>query len=96
MASEKRSPSDSPALDALRRGEIDYVLLTSSNIARAFLGALDDVCRGRVRDGQTRLVTISPVTTAAVRPLDLPVAAEARIHTTDGLLQALVEEVSSR
>lgn len=89
-------PVDAPALDALRRGEIDYVLLTSSNIARAFLGALDDVCRGRIRDGHSRIATISPVTTAAVRELDFPVAAEARIFTTDGLLQALVEDVNSR
>jgi uroporphyrinogen III methyltransferase/synthase len=89
-------PSDAPALDALRRGEIDYVLLTSSNIARAFFGGLDDVCRGRIRDGHTRLVTISPVTTAAVTALDFPVAVEARIYTTDGLLQAVIEDVSSR
>jgi uroporphyrinogen III methyltransferase/synthase len=89
-------PADSPALDTLRRGEIDYVLLTSSNVARAFLVALDDVCRGRIRDGHTRLVTISPVTTAAVTALDFAVAAEARIYTTDGLLQAVVEDVSSR
>jgi uroporphyrinogen III methyltransferase/synthase len=89
-------PADAPALDALRRGETDYVLLTSSNIARAFAAALDDVCRDRIRDGHTRLVTISPVTTAAVTALDLPVACEARIYTTDGLLQAVVEDVSSR
>jgi len=88
-------PADAPALDALRRGEIDYVLLTSSNIARAFLGGLDEVCRGRIRDGHSRLITISPVTTAAVKELDFSVAAEARIYTLDGLLQAVVEDVKS-
>src|SRR5262245_32650133 len=86
--------ADAPALDSLRRGEIDYVLLTSSNIARAFLTAVDDVCRDRIRDGYTRLVTISPVTSAAVTVLDFSVAAEARVYTTDGLLQAVVEAVS--
>jgi len=83
------------ALDALRRGEVDYVLLTSSNIARAFLAGLDEVCRGRIRDGHTRIVTISPVTTTAVRRLDYPVAAEAAIFTTEGLVRALVENVKS-
>jgi len=88
-------PADAPALDTLRRGEIDFVLLTSSNIARAFLAGLDDVCRGRIRDGHTRLVTISPVTTAAVTALDFPVAAEARVYTTDGLLNAVMVSVRS-
>src|SRR5262245_21945987 len=86
--------ADAPALDALRRGEIDYVLLTSSNIARAFLAALDDVCRDRIRDRHTRLVTISPVTSAAVAALHYPVTAEACVYTTDGLLQAVIEDAS--
>ncbi|MCI0463494.1 MAG: uroporphyrinogen-III C-methyltransferase, partial [Gemmataceae bacterium] len=38
----------SPVLDCLRRGEIDYVTLTSSNIARALLRTLDEACRRRL------------------------------------------------
>ena len=37
-----------------------------------------------------RLVTISPVTSAAVVEMGLPVAAEAKKYTIDGLLTALV------
>src|SRR5262245_45613118 len=54
----------SEAIGALRRGEIGFVTLTSANVARAFLGALDEPCRLRIGSGEARLVTISPVTSA--------------------------------
>jgi uroporphyrinogen III methyltransferase/synthase len=77
-------------LDALRRGEIDYVTLTSPNGARALLGVLDAACRSRLTSGEAQVVTISPVTSAAVRELGVPVAAEAAVYTADGLVEALV------
>jgi uroporphyrinogen III methyltransferase/synthase len=79
--------------DALRRGEIDFVTLTSSNVARAFLRSLDEIGRTRLHAGDVRLVTISPVTSAAVAELGYAVAAEAREYTAEGLLQALIELV---
>src|SRR5262249_25579287 len=66
--------ADGPALSALRRGEIDLVTLTSSNVARALVRLLDEEALAWLRSGRTRLVTISPVTSAAVRELGLPVA----------------------
>ena len=78
-------------LDALRRGEIDFVTLTSSNVARAFLRSLDEVGRARLLAGEVRLVSISPVTSAAVAELGYAVAAQAREYTTEGLIQALIE-----
>jgi uroporphyrinogen III methyltransferase/synthase len=77
-------------LEQLRRGEIDYVTLTSSNIARALLGRLDAEGRRRVAAGEVKLVCISPHTGAAVRDLGLPVAAEAAAYTTAGVVAALV------
>jgi uroporphyrinogen III methyltransferase/synthase len=74
----------------LRRGEIDYVTLTSSNIARALIQALDEHCRTRVRAGELNLVSISPRTSGAVAELGLPVAAEAAEATTAGVVEALV------
>ncbi|HEY1378932.1 MAG TPA: uroporphyrinogen-III C-methyltransferase [Gemmataceae bacterium] len=84
-------PTDGPVHDAIRRGEIDFVTLTSANVARAVLRSLDEIGRARAHAGDLRLVTISPVTSAAVTALGYPVAAEAHEYTTDGLLQALVE-----
>lgn len=81
---------DSEVLDCLRRGEIDYVTLTSANIARAFVRALDATCRDRILAGHLELVSISPVTSGVIRELGLPVAAEATEYTMGGVVDALV------
>jgi uroporphyrinogen III methyltransferase/synthase len=85
-----------PELEAWRRGRLRYVTLTSSNIARALLGGVDAVCRARVEAGDVKLVTISPVTSAAVRELGLSVAAEAAVYTMAGLVDALVAHYRGR
>jgi uroporphyrinogen III methyltransferase/synthase len=76
--------------DALVRGEIGYITLTSSNIARSLAKMLPEPALARLRDGSVRLVSISPVTSAVVRELGLPVAAEATEYTTEGVVAALV------
>jgi uroporphyrinogen III methyltransferase/synthase len=76
--------------ELLRLGAIEYVTLTSSNIARALLRALDPGTRSHIEAGAVQLVTISPVTSAAVRELGLPVAAEATAYTTAGVVEALL------
>jgi uroporphyrinogen III methyltransferase/synthase len=88
--------ADAPALLALSRGEIAFVTFTSANIARAVLSQLDETARLRLRDGSVKLVTISPVTSAAVRDLGYGVAGEAREYTTDGVIRALMELVQAR
>jgi uroporphyrinogen III methyltransferase/synthase len=87
---------DDATLAALKRGEFDLVTLTSSNIARALERRLDEPAREHVRRGRTQLVTISPVTSAAVRELQLPVAAEAAEYTMEGVTAALVACVGAR
>ena len=42
-------------------------------------------------DGSVKLVTISPVTSAAVRECGFEPAAEATEYTTDGVIEALVK-----
>jgi uroporphyrinogen III methyltransferase/synthase len=82
--------ADSEEFGPLRRGEIDYITLTSSNIARNLVGKLDAATLNRIKAGMIGIVTISPVTSQTVRELGLPVAAEATTFTTDGLVDALV------
>jgi uroporphyrinogen III methyltransferase/synthase len=82
---------DSEALNCLSRGEIDFVLVTSSNIARALAADLNDPAREMILKGRTKIVSISPVTSAAIRELGWPVAAEAREFTTHGVVEALLE-----
>jgi uroporphyrinogen III methyltransferase/synthase len=83
---------DSEILKHIGCADVDYVALTSGNIARALGRALGS--RESVASGRVKLVTISPVTSAAVREMDLPVAAEATTYTTAGLIEALVKCVS--
>ena len=64
----------------------DAVAFTSASTARAFAAAF----AGRDLDG-VRGVAIGPATSAAMRELGIPVAAEAAEHDLDGLVAALVE-----
>ncbi len=81
--------ADDPALAALRRGEIEFVTLSSSNVARGLLGTFDDHLKGRVLRGEVKLVCISPETGKTVRALGYPVAAEATVYTAAGLVAAV-------
>jgi uroporphyrinogen III methyltransferase/synthase len=81
--------ADEQVMAEIRRGHIDYVTLTSSNIARAFARLLDEECRQRLGK-ETHVITISPVTSAAARELGIPVAAEAAEATIEGLVAAIL------
>jgi uroporphyrinogen III methyltransferase/synthase len=75
---------------ALSRGEIGFVTLTSSNIARALLNTLDETAKMRIRNGTVKLASISPITSSTIRELGFPVAAEATEYTADGVIEALL------
>jgi uroporphyrinogen III methyltransferase/synthase len=85
-----------PALEGLRRGAVDYLTLTSSNIARAVIAALDAATRERFLRGEVKVVSISPVTSAAIHELGLPVAAEAVTYTSEGVIEALMRSAAAR
>jgi uroporphyrinogen III methyltransferase / synthase len=82
-----------PVWAALTAGRLDWVTLTSSNIARAFFQSIDAAAREQIRSGITRLASISPLTSATIRELGFAVAAEAELYTIDGMLDALVTKV---
>lgn len=72
---------------AIRRGEIDVVLLTSPSAAEAYARAA-----ARSGAGKSRLppcAAIGPVTGRAARRLGLRVAVTAGAHTDEGLVRAL-------
>jgi uroporphyrinogen III methyltransferase/synthase len=88
--SQSDATADDPdVLRRVREGPLDFVTLTSSNVARAFNRTLDETARERIRAGAMRLVTISAVTSEAVRESGLPVAAEAGEATAGGVIAAL-------
>jgi len=70
--------------DALRAGEITWVTVTSSPTARSLVqlyGALLE---------SSKLVSISPLTSATLRELGFDVALEAVPHTVDGMVDSLL------
>jgi len=85
-----RVDADPAVLDALRRGDVHFITLTSSNIARSLGRVVDEPIRERIGSGAVKLVTISAVTSQDVRALGWPVAAEAKEATVEGVLTALV------
>ena len=88
--------ADDPILNHVRRGEVDFITLTSSNIAKTLVRGLDATSLHRLQSGEILLVTISPITSAEVRSLGLPVAAEATEATTEGVVEALIHVKNER
>jgi uroporphyrinogen III methyltransferase/synthase len=88
--------ADPVVLERLGRGEIDFVTVTSSNIARALWALLDSASREQILGGRVKLISISPVTSATLREMGLPVAAEAEVFTAAGVVDALVKVQTER
>ena len=88
---EDRKKLHPAEVDWLAQAPLDAVVLTSGNIARALAGLLDDDKLEAIRSGQTRLFSLSPVTSAAIRELGWPVSGEAREPSMRELVQAMME-----
>jgi uroporphyrinogen III methyltransferase/synthase len=84
-------PLDDGALAAARAA--DYVTFTSSSTVRFFLEAAGG--EAALSDG-TRIVSIGPVTSAALREHGLEPDLEAARHDVDGVLDALVADATVR
>jgi uroporphyrinogen III methyltransferase/synthase len=87
--------ADAAVVDCLRKGDVDFVVLTSSNIARSLSRILDARCQVHLQSGRMRVISISPVTSATVRELGWRVAGEAEEYTIDGVVKALVKLAES-
>ncbi len=72
-------------VERLQAGEIQWTFVTSSSIARSAVRLFGQALR------QTRIVSISPVTTAVLKELGFPVAVEAREYTLRGMLAAVLQ-----
>ena len=75
-------------------GSVDWVTLTSSAITERLHALLPEAARRRI-GAEVRLASLSPVTSATARRLGWEVAAEAKVFTWDGLVQALVDRVAA-
>lgn len=84
----------SEVVSAIAEGSVDWVTLTSSAITARLHALLPEAARLRI-GREVRLASLSPITSAAAERLGWPVAVEAKVYTWDGLVEAIVERVSS-
>jgi uroporphyrinogen III methyltransferase / synthase len=73
-------------LDTGALASATYITFTSSSTVRYFL-------EGGGQAGEARVVSIGPVTSAALRERGIEPGVEARQHDVDGLVRAIVEDV---
>lgn len=81
-------PPDPEVLRELRQGHVEWITLTSSQMARIFAAAIDPQVRSQL-GGPTQLVCISPHTAATCAALGLPVAGVAQTYTAEGIVQLI-------
>jgi uroporphyrinogen III methyltransferase / synthase len=79
-----------PAPRAVELGRVDWITFTSSSTVANFLALA-----GREALRGSRVASIGPVTSAALRAHGLEVHAEARTYTLDGLVEAIVGQAVS-
>ncbi|HEY2880781.1 MAG TPA: uroporphyrinogen-III synthase [Pirellulales bacterium] len=78
-------PQAEPEISAaMRAGKIDWITVTSSAIARSVARMFGDDLR------RTKIVSISPITSATLRELGFEPAAEAKVYTMDGVVEAIL------
>jgi uroporphyrinogen III methyltransferase/synthase len=87
-------PPDSELLHELREGHVEWITLTSSQMARIFAAAIDPQVRAHL-GGPTQLICISPHTAATCAALGLPVGGVAQIYSAEGIVQ-LIHELAER
>ena len=94
-ASRKSSLSSRPILEAFKKGEIDIITFTSASCVDHFFEFFPRVSPKALVNG-TRVASIGPVTSKQCRSHGLRVAIEAKRHTSEGLLEAIVKKVRFR
>jgi uroporphyrinogen III methyltransferase/synthase len=78
----------------IEQGSLDWITLTSSAITERLHSLLTEAARELVGRG-IRLASLSPVTSETARRLGWSVAAEAKVYTWAGLVDAIVETVGA-
>ena len=81
---------DPGVAELLSSGQIDWITVTSSAIARSLAKLFGEKLR------QSKLASISPVTSAALRELGYEVSAEAVEYTMPGLVDAILAAQADR
>jgi len=81
------SPGLAAAIDA---GEIDWITFASASSAKNFISLLGDNAAGRLV--RTKIASIGPITTTAIKELGLTLTVQAETFNIDGLVAAIVAQ----
>jgi uroporphyrinogen III methyltransferase/synthase len=76
------------AREALTKGRVDWITFTSSSTFTNLLALLDE--KGRTALKRVRLASIGPITSQTIRQAGYVPAVEAKVHTIDGLVEAIL------
>ncbi|MBP8303788.1 MAG: uroporphyrinogen-III C-methyltransferase [Phycisphaerae bacterium] len=76
-------------LEEIRLGKVQWLTFASASEARAFFDQVPAAC---LAEGRVRVASIGPVTSRQLRDLGVRVDAEARDHTIQGLIRAMIGE----
>ncbi len=87
-SSDVETPSDR-SKELLEQGKLDWVTVTSSAIAGSLAKMFGPLLEN------TRLASISPITSGTLRELGFEPAAEATEYTMAGVVEAIVQSTSS-
>jgi uroporphyrinogen III methyltransferase/synthase len=82
-----QTSADQELIDAIRNGRIDWITFTSSSTVQSFLERIGGEI---LRQSRVKIASIGPVTSRRLREMGLEITAEARHHTTDGLIETIV------
>ncbi|MBX7072898.1 MAG: uroporphyrinogen-III C-methyltransferase [Pirellulales bacterium] len=80
---------DASVAAALSGGDADYLTVTSSAIARAVVRQFGEALR------RTRLVSISPITSDALRAVGYPPQLEAQTYNMRGMVEAILADAAA-
>lgn len=89
-ASRDVAAPDEEIAERLAAGQINWLTVTSSAIARSLVVLFGEALR------QTKLVSISPITTATLEELGFVPAAEAKEYSMPGVVDAILDSVKSK
>ncbi len=84
------SAADAEIAAALKAGKVDWTTVTSSAIARSVVKMMGEDLR------KTKIVSISPVTSATLRELGFEPDAEAAVYTMAGVVNAILAAENNR
>jgi uroporphyrinogen III methyltransferase/synthase len=76
--------------EQIKAGAIDFLTFTSPSTVQAFLERIDSLL---IKSAKIKIASIGPVTTIKLKETGLTVRIEAKIHTIDGLITAIKENL---